>query len=1757
MRKPPRVFFPIGKIFTRLPSDSASSLQSSQGVTQRNRLLLLSAIFLLALDVDAQNAIRTGPWLGDVDSSCSSSPCDTLSALTELCPVLVTPHLPAVRSQNTPTNSTSLPLGSCTADIPCSNHACCNGKSGFCGFGSDFCGSDVCTSNCDAQAECGKDAPPENVTCPLNVCCSQFGFCGTTSTLCVGRGTSTNHDILAEFCGDGCQSHCGAPATPSCGTNQESALNKRIGYYEGWANGRSCMSYPPEKISAESLTHINFAFALISSSFQVVEMTKGDSDLWKRTTALKSRNPTLKVFLSIGGWTFNDPPTSNIFSNLAASSSNTNTFTSSLLKVFETYGFDGVDIDWEYPAAYDRGGNPADTKNYVTFMAALKKAFGGKYGLTFTAPSSFWYLQHFDLPGLLKSADWVNVMTYDLHGTWDGTDIWIGPIVEAHTNLTEINAAFELYWRVGVDPSQMVMGLGFYGRSFTLASPDCPDPGCIWASGADAGPCSGQSGILMYNEIQSILKSNDSNGQPPEPTLDEDAAVKYVVWNTNQWVSYDDADTFAIKMSYAEDRCIGGTMVWSVDQDDDSYSALNGLYPGLNASAAGETEKNDKCFITECDVTSCGDGYIVMTETSEDPLSPGERCGRLVCCPKNNAPSSCFWRGMDTNPCNPTCHAGEQVVTTETCSSGGASAFCCTADFKIQDYCTLEDCQDPSSASCPSGSQLFTTIRKGELDFDQVDFCQDVNKNCPPTCSHNDVKPYCCVDGMPFSNCKWYGTPPLCHDNACPLGQISLTTDIQGDASKPCSKSGTRSYCCDYDGKDENVVGFSDIFPDTVPEGSLSFQEEFDPDSGVGMNSDGTGTSSQLPNDGVEDDTAFGEVFIDSPNSNSVSSLELSTNWVITGCSQTSDQPQSVAMYCKGELSSSECSHVFIGGAEHTIVKLPTTCGRGPYARVDSLAIHPNQDVLSSFHQSQKPTTEPVYLLRFDYNFAVIPEANGPIYMRADVTDMPDYWDTVVESPPERKRWLKERGLDTRLEQRWWGSFKNWLNKLNTVEKDTSVSRNFHWQDTWTIFHKEVSCPGPPTFEASIDVSLSGQANLNSRYGFYLQATIVPPAVQAAYVYFSADASAHAQFTLKGEASLRYDSSMIQFAKFGFPGLYYPGLLTIGPSLVLQGYIAGELSVSGQFTTSLGYTFPTISFNFGKTDPDVVSPAITPASFTNGINLAAGYNVELTGDLSIHAVPALQLGLSVLGGAIIDAQAFVQVDLYAGVMINGSVSNDVALKVCVGAYYGVSVDGGLTGNVLYWETGPLSINFYENKQTVYSKCFDSVTEEDLNSRSEFGREIELVEGTVVLLDRTPPSPLGPAYIEEKRASESEVRHILPRADPQQLEKRLSIPFIPGLLNCPETNNQIGADGTDDDPYSDGASVPAVRMWAQGFSFPLVNQNQLEDAFERRRSFAVTDDLDLGFDEPDDAAVNHTFTGPGNVLVKVSACPSVSFKALPYNMLATLYYDLQNPTDARFDPTFGPHNGPSPMSKSTTYGREHIYELQLISDFMTSLATQTALWQGVNNNFCSWLNQYVINQGMVQNTLHCFPYNARIITQTSQNPFMPWLEGVANGIKANAIHGNSLSNADTWKKYAFSKMISVMRSTAGLASYMNDPSVRESFITQSNCMKTEWNTWYTSYSQQTGVTVTGGITSIYTNFIRGVMSQFSSRLQSGVDDMITIYNNQLAKATGTPMVSVNWGTLVPSTTATQQASQVDLTPIQNFVLNNGVTWWNRL
>jgi chitinase len=206
----------------------------------------------------------------------------------------------------------------------------------------------------------------------------------------------------------------------------------------------------------------------------------------------------------------------------------------------------------------------------VLLFQTLRQTFdasGSRFGLSFTAPSSYWYLRWFDLPGLIKWADWINLMSYDLHGVWDSNNP-IGSIVQGHTNLTEIKLAAELFWRVGVPPAKLVMGFGFYGRSFTLANASCTKPGCRFKGASDPGPCTGEGGILGHYEIQEVLKSGGGGGnrkRAPKPVYDKTAAVKYVTFDKDQWVSYDDKETMKQKVDWANSVGLGGALIWASD----------------------------------------------------------------------------------------------------------------------------------------------------------------------------------------------------------------------------------------------------------------------------------------------------------------------------------------------------------------------------------------------------------------------------------------------------------------------------------------------------------------------------------------------------------------------------------------------------------------------------------------------------------------------------------------------------------------------------------------------------------------------------------------------------------------------------------------------------------------------------------------------------------------------------------------------------------------------------------------------------------------------------------------------------------------------------------------------------------------------------------------------------------------------------------------------------------------------------------------
>lgn len=69
--------------------------------------------------------------------------------------------------------------------------------------------------------------------------------------------------------------------------------------------------------------------------------------LFDDLTTLKSIKPDLKIWVSIGGWTFSDNNTATqpVFGDIAADAGKRQHFANNLVHFMQQHGFDGVDLD--------------------------------------------------------------------------------------------------------------------------------------------------------------------------------------------------------------------------------------------------------------------------------------------------------------------------------------------------------------------------------------------------------------------------------------------------------------------------------------------------------------------------------------------------------------------------------------------------------------------------------------------------------------------------------------------------------------------------------------------------------------------------------------------------------------------------------------------------------------------------------------------------------------------------------------------------------------------------------------------------------------------------------------------------------------------------------------------------------------------------------------------------------------------------------------------------------------------------------------------------------------------------------------------------------------------------------------------------------------------------------------------------------------------------------------------------------------------
>lgn len=388
-------------------------------------------------------------------------------------------------------------------------------------------------------AQCGPDN--DGARCALNVCCSSAGFCGTTSV----------------YCGDGCQSQfgsCSAPTVPSCSADGKSATNgRRVGYWrvkQAW--DRSCDVVLPSQIQTKGLTHLILAFAQFDSeSFEVGAEDAQDVPFYSQFTALQSSS--LQTWIAIGGGSFSTAA----WSSMAASSSSRSAFISSLKSFMETHSFQGVDLDWEFPTP-----STADAENLVALVRELRAAFGKDYGISAALPADWGSIQGFNPAGMAKDIDFFNFMAYDLHG-WGIDAEPAKNVVTYQASILDIANDLMPLWANQTDPSLINLGIPLYGRGYTLSSPSCNTVGCAASGPSEEGSCvKDPTGVMVLSDIKAAIAANKAT-----VSLNSTAMQKYATWGDDQWMGYDDADTLALKLTWADGLCLGGAVFWALDNN--------------------------------------------------------------------------------------------------------------------------------------------------------------------------------------------------------------------------------------------------------------------------------------------------------------------------------------------------------------------------------------------------------------------------------------------------------------------------------------------------------------------------------------------------------------------------------------------------------------------------------------------------------------------------------------------------------------------------------------------------------------------------------------------------------------------------------------------------------------------------------------------------------------------------------------------------------------------------------------------------------------------------------------------------------------------------------------------------------------------------------------------------------------------------------------------------------------------------------------
>lgn len=363
-----------------------------------------------------------------------------------------------------------------------------------------------------------------------------------------------------------------------------------IAYYADWTTN----VLAPEKIPFKKITHVHYAFAVITETYE----PSFDTGPTLSRVVENAHANGVKVLLSIGGWTG-----SRWFTPMSASAEGRSKFIAKTLSFVEQFSLDGVDIDWEYPGRVGMSCNLYDPKNdannFYMLLTELRTALDKKYGAHKKELTLAVRIQPFDVAdGPLKDVkrysnvlDRINIMAYDINGSWSTTT---GPNAPFNYDAPgkgdpfSVVQSIKAWTEAGFPHEKITLGMGFYGRSVratvdmtkgnatqyapfdnsTVPQGDKDD--ALWSDPCPGAP-SKYSSVWQWRNLrgQGVLTTPETAAKPWVRHWDNVSKTPWL-FNTEDktFISYDDQESLAIKTKYARCQGLGGVMVWALHQDN-------------------------------------------------------------------------------------------------------------------------------------------------------------------------------------------------------------------------------------------------------------------------------------------------------------------------------------------------------------------------------------------------------------------------------------------------------------------------------------------------------------------------------------------------------------------------------------------------------------------------------------------------------------------------------------------------------------------------------------------------------------------------------------------------------------------------------------------------------------------------------------------------------------------------------------------------------------------------------------------------------------------------------------------------------------------------------------------------------------------------------------------------------------------------------------------------------------------------------------